>query len=245
MSLLQRCQSVYKQLRRAEKERSPTSQVSPNSPFPSPEVDDHTALGLVEQGGPKMMSHSERALATAKSCTAPEPSLHRRSNSASAGGQQWANRVQRTHAAGSVGRESSPPYAATKTSAPSSSLGGTKIYPLPYHPTPPPAPPTSGARQHTHSSWGTSTQAKGNAGQFVSAQREEKHQEGLSNGKIDSDAAVLRQPLSSDPQHVQSHLLLRLEVMEKELAQVRERLDTEREQFLQKLQGMGELLLLQ
>ena len=31
--------------------------------------------------------------------------------------------------------------------------------------------------------------------------------------------------------------------MEKDLALVRERLDTEREQFLQKLQGMGEQLL--
>lgn len=260
LSLLQRCQSVYKQLRRPEKERSPTSQVSPNSPLPSPEVDDRTAFGFVEQRDPKMMLHSERALDAAKSCTAPEPSLHGRSNSASAGSQQWANRVQRTHAAASEGRESSPPYAASKTGAPSSSLGGTKIYPLPYHPTPPPTAPTSGAKQHTpHSSypsWGTSTQAKGNAGPFVSAQNktvawaasgngvadggrkeEEKHPEGLSNGKIDS--GVLRQPLSSDPQPVQSQLLLRVEVMEKDLALVRERLDTEREQFLQKLQGMA------
>ena len=70
---------------------------------------------------------------------------------------------------------------------------------------------------------------------------EEKHQEGLSNGNIDS--GVLRQPLSSDPQYVQSQLLLRVEVMEKELAVVRERLDTERGQFVQKLQEMGELLL--
>ena len=267
MSLLQRCQSVYKQLRRPEKERSPTSQVSPNSPLPSPEVDDlleNWSTGFVEQRDPKMMLHSERSLAAAKSCTAPETSLHGRSNSASAGTQQWANRVQKTHTASSEGRESSPPYAATKTGAPSSSLGGTKIYPLPYHPTPPPAPPTSGAKQHTphssYQSWGTSTQAKGNTGPFVSAQHktvawtasgnsvtdggskdEEKHQEGLSNGNIDS--GVLRQPLSSDPQHVQSQLLLRVEVMEKELAVVRERLDTERGQFVQKLQEMGELLL--
>ena len=68
----------------------------------------------------------------------------------------------------------------------------------------------------------------------------------LRNGETDSGTgptplSVLSQHLqsSSSPHHVQSHFLSRLELMEHELAEVRERLDTERVQFLQKLQEIG------
>ena len=70
------------------------------------------------------------------------------------------------------------------------------------------------------------------------------HQSSLSNDDPDGvPMSVLRQHLqsSSHPQHVQSHFLSRLELMEHEMTDLQERLNVERVQYTQRLQDMGEL----
>lgn len=162
------------------------------------------------------------------------PGLHGRSSlsngSSTQHTAQWAQKVPKSHTTGSEGKESSPPFTGAKTTASTISLGGAKTYPLPYHPTPPPTPPNSSAKQlppdRSHLSGGRPA-----------------HQ-GLSNGKADSGASIHQSLQStSDPQLAQSQFLSRLELMERELSEVKERLDTEREQFVQKLLEISELSL--
>ena len=279
---------------RLEKERSPSSRLSPSSPLASPGVEGCSAFGFVEQHESTRMSHTERALATVKSSPTATTEPSRNGEHIA----QWANRAQKSQAVGSEGRVQSPSFTTAKTSTPttssgrfnsesstSRSLGGPKVYSPPHQPTPPPTPPTSAkesggqvvsvlqnplvGQHHAGNENGMVTSpdqdlAAGNrevgngSMHHLPSQPNQPpptgghptHQGNLSNGKTDSGTAtaslsILHQPLqsSSNPQLVQSEFLSRLELMEQELTDVRERLDTERDQFLQKLQEIGKMSL--
>ena len=102
---------------------------------------------------------------------------------------------------------------------------------------PPPPLPERGASHNQQKSF------SGNHSKPETGGGSAHHKHSLSQDETDTSApmSVLRQHLlsSSHPQHIQSHFMSRLELLEHELTEVRERLDAERFQFTHKLQEHG------